>query len=153
MNRLGQGIVMIALGLALFFLVRAQGVSGGVTLALIGSGFMVAHALTGEYGYLVPGGIMVGLGMGIAWPPGWGGFHGSTPLVGLGLGLILIHLAGRRGEGGSWSLVPGTILVLVGLLTGIGDVVTFLSLWWPLAVVAAGVWVILSGQRRGGRRT
>lgn len=145
MQRLRQGIVLVVVGVVLYFLVREQGTGGGVTLALIGSAFLVAHALTGQGGYLVPGGLMTGLGVGIDWPAAWGDFHGSTVLVGLGLGLILIRVASRRE--GDWALVPGVVLLFVGVLTGVTDIMAFLSLWWPAAVAVAGLWVMLSNSR------
>lgn len=147
MERLRQGLVLVVVGVVLYFLVREQGSGGGITLALIGSAFLVAHALTGQSGYLVPGGLMTGLGAGIDWPKAWGHFQGSTVLMGLGLGLIFIRFASRRGEG-DWALVPGVVLVLVGMLTGVGDIMAFLSLWWPAVVAVAGVWVMVSGSRR-----
>lgn len=146
MQRLRQGLVLVVVGVVLYFLVREQGSGGGITLALIGSAFLVAHALTGQAGYLVPGGLMTGLGAGIDWPASWGHFAGSTVLVGLGLGLIFIRIASRRGEG-DWALVPGVVLLFVGMLTGVGDIMAFLSLWWPAAVAIAGLWVMLSGPR------
>src|SRR5690606_20819243 len=80
MERLRQGLVLVIVGIVLYFLVREQGSgSGGVILALIGSAFMVFYALTNQSGYLVPGGLMTGLGIGIDWPHAWWpGFQGST---------------------------------------------------------------------------
>ncbi|NMA70692.1 MAG: hypothetical protein GX961_02080 [Firmicutes bacterium] len=149
MERLRQGLVLVIVGIVLYFLVREQGSgSGGVILALIGSAFMVFYALTNQSGYLVPGGLMTGLGIGIDWPHAWWpGFQGSTVLIGLGLGLLVVWVGSRRGEG-HWALASGVVLLLVGALTGVGDIMAFLSLWWPVVVAAIGLWVILAGSRK-----
>lgn len=149
MERLRQGLVLVIVGIVLYFLVREQGSgSGGVILALIGSAFMVFYALTNQSGYLVPGGLMTGLGIGIDWPHAWWpSFQGSTVLVGLGLGLLVVWVGSRRGEG-HWALASGVVLLLVGALTGVGDIMAFLSLWWPVVVAAIGLWVILAGSRK-----
>ena len=69
------------------------------------------------------------------------GFSGNAAALGLGAGFIAIYLLDslRRRAGSSWwPLVPGAVLVLVGLLqnttrwSGLGD------LGWPLFLIVAG---------------
>src|SRR5690606_16132688 len=116
MERLRQGLVLVIVGIVLYFLVREQGSgSGGVILALIGSAFMVFYALTNQSGYLVPGGLMTGLGIGIDWPHAWWpSFQGSTVLVGLGLGRLVVWVGIRRGVGHG-SLYDGLCLCRGGV--------------------------------------
>jgi len=145
------GVVLIVLGV-LFLLGQWTGVGGEGLVALIGAAFLAAYALTRNYGLLVPGGIMTGLGVGIIYQDRLDG-EGTPVLLGLGLGFAAIYLvdrAVRRAAGGWWPLVPGAVLTLIGLLqagnqSGLQGA---LGRWWPLALVLLGLYLIF--RRRGG---
>src|SRR3970282_85933 len=90
-RRVVPGLVLIALGV-LFLLFQQVGVGGEAVVAVIGLVLLAGYAYTRNYGFLIPGGIMTGLGMGIilaARSPG----GGSAGLLGLGVGFfrILCH--------------------------------------------------------------
>jgi hypothetical protein len=148
------GILLIVLGLILFGGQLLPGVFGSVTLLVIGIAFVAAYFYTRAYGLLIPGGILVGLGVGDLL----GALSGLVPLLhvdlgaaGLGFGFILIYLIDRtvRGQTHWWPLVPGGILLVVGLLQGLWDLQRIVL---PLAIVGVGVWLLASAMgwtRRG----
>ncbi|HVH32402.1 MAG TPA: hypothetical protein VNA31_12190, partial [bacterium] len=57
------GIILIVLGV-IFIVGQRLGIGGEGTTAAIGIAFLVAFVSTRNYGFLVPGGIMTGLGLG-----------------------------------------------------------------------------------------
>jgi len=149
------GVVLLLLG-AFFLLSRAFDFSGpGVTLSLIGTIFLALSALRGMRGPLLPGGILLGLGVGflLRTPLEWALPRWATIVLGLGAGFLLVALldriAGRGGRRPS-PLVPGVILVAVALFAALGQHTPILGVaervqdLWPWALVLAGL--LLVGQ-------
>lgn len=110
------GLLLVAIGGALL-LATTTDVGGEVVVAGIGVAFLVSFAMSRNYGMLVPGGILTGLGGGIIMESlGAGG--GSVPL-GLGLGFVSIAVISQltgvfSGSGWWWPFIPGGILTVVG---------------------------------------
>ncbi|MGH8246894.1 MAG: hypothetical protein ACREUU_10730 [Gammaproteobacteria bacterium] len=97
------GVILIVLGIV-FLIGQRLNVGGEGVVAAIGLAFLTAYAFTRNYGFLVPGGIMTGLGIGIIYENRLNG-EGAPVLLGLGLGFISIavvdlHGAARNGDGG-----------------------------------------------------
>ncbi len=122
---------------------------GGWIVVLIGLGFIGAFLYTRQYGYLVPGGIMTGLGAGIVisqaitWTTDEG--EGGTIVLGLGLGFIAIWLiAGLLNVARNhwWPLVPGGILAVVGSALLVGGTAVDLLDYWGIAIIAVGLVIL-----------
>ena len=144
------GIALVVIGATLLLLLQI-GAPGEVVVALVGAALLVVYAATRVYGFLVPGGIVTGLGVGLVVEPVLG--RPGAPLLGLAGGFALVALidrlsAGRR-PGGWWPLVPGGVLAAIGLAQAIGDV-AWLARWWPVALIAWGV-VLLVRRLRAAR--
>jgi len=140
------GLALIVVGLALFFL-RGSMETRVLMFLFMGGVFIAAAVYERTYGFLVPGGIMLGLGIGLlaedwAWLP----ISESTPF-GLGLGFLLIYALDRllMREGSWWPLVPGGMLMLVGIGMQRDVVRWVFREGWPLAIVAVGVFLVLRG--------
>lgn len=123
---------------------------GGWIVAAIGLGFLAAFAATRHYGYLVPGGIMTGLGIGIvtsqtvAWTTSEG--EGGAVVVGLALGFISIAVIGnvvRLERPTMWALIPGGILGAVGSALLVGKGAVQLLDWWGVGLVVIGLVIAL----------
>jgi hypothetical protein len=146
------GILLVALG-AFLFVVFQTGVGGEAVPLFIGVAFSLAFATTRNYGLLVPAAILTGLGTGIVTTAAGG--PESSPVLGLGLGFLAIYGIDRlaHGRGASWwPLIPGGILTVVGV-TSLPAVRSLVPYVVPLAVVAAGIWLLLAGGRRQATRT
>jgi hypothetical protein len=149
-DRVALAIVLIVIGLGSLVaqVVQPTEAVGGWIVLLIGLGLLGAFAYTRLYGYLIPGGIMAGLGGGIIASftlDLTGQQTGGAIVLGLGLGFLSIWVIGsilRLAENHWWPLIPGGILAVVGsvLLIG-GEAVNILD-YWGLVIVAIGLLVL-----------
>ena len=140
------GIILIVLGVT-FIVGQRMGIGGEGTTAAIGLAFLVAFVWTRNYGFLVPGGIMTGLGLGIVIQNRAGG-DGAPVLLGLGLGFCSIYAldaVNRRTLRGWWPLIPGGVLTLVGLAKAstTNSWLGVAAQWWPVALIVVGGYLLL----------
>lgn len=152
-------IVVGAIGLVARFWQPTPDI-GGWIVAAIGLGFLGAFAFTRQYGYLVPGGIMTGLGLGIAvsqavsWVTDEG--EGGAVVLGLGLGFIGITVIGtlmKLDKPTWWALIPGGILATIGTLLLVGGGAVELLDWWGIVLIGIGlivVWRAFANREPGG---
>ena len=145
------GVVLIVLGV-LFLLEQRLEVGGEAVVALIGMAFLTAYALTRQYGFLVPGGIMTGLGIGIISENRFDG-KGAPILLGLGAGFLAIYaISSFRGRmpGDWWPLIPGTVLAVIGLMlaTEATGALASVGRWWPLVLILIGLYVVVRRPAR-----
>ncbi|HEY8762209.1 MAG TPA: hypothetical protein VIP52_15010 [Candidatus Dormibacteraeota bacterium] len=145
------GVLLIVVGLVML-LATTTGVGGRLIPGAIGVCFLAAYAYQRRYGFLVAGSILIGLGAGVALDSSLGG-HGAAVVTGLGLGFMAIFaIDSLRGTHQShwWPLIPGSVLLLVGLEMATQDetALTWLANWWPLALIVAGVLAIVRAASR-----
>src|SRR6266508_4020609 len=144
------GIVLVAIGVA-FLLGQLLPNAGRFVPLLVGLIFLAVFLATRNYGFLVPGGIVTGVGVGIVLTmEDQGRVGGGLFLVSLGLGFVGIFLLAalfRLRENHPWPLIPGGILCTIGLITlagtRYGDVARFA---WPAVLIALGLLFVLRGQ-------
>ncbi len=158
-RRVGTALLLIALGV--LFLLDNYVDLGETFLAIVGVFLLAAYfALGHNPGFLIPGGILTGLGLGI-YATGAGFLErdemgGSLIMLGLGAGFLLIWVLERRQR---WAIIPGSIISGLGalsLLTAWGgiiprDLLLLVEDWWPLILVMFGLWILyqqLVHQRR-----
>lgn len=145
------GLALIGLGLGIWYL-KDQEVGGGYVLILVGGIFTSAYFFTRNYGYLVPGCILLGLGLPVVM--GEIGFFSLDTVIFLGAGFIAIYLIQLIYERKAmwWPLIPGTILILAGM-DRFDDVFRMLSQNWPLILVVVGVLIIIGAifRKPGGQ--
>jgi hypothetical protein len=143
--RLIPGLVLIVLGIA-FLLAQYFEFGPALFLILLGLVFLVPYALTRSYGLLIPGCILAGVGLGLLFDRPPLGTAIAVPL-GLGLGFIAIFvlqlIVARQSHW--WPLIPGGLLVLVGIAEGIPQAQVLFEKGWPLILVLVGL-LILAGQ-------
>jgi hypothetical protein len=79
-------------------------------------------------------------------------FLGVLLFSGMGLVFCLIYVLGDRRQQ-RWALIPGAVLLIFGLfvLAGGGDQGNSVVRWWPLLLVAVGLWIGWQEARRGAR--
>ena len=156
---LNIGVVLVALGI--FFLLRRElHLSGpGPILLVIGAILFTVSALRSFQGPVVPAGVLLGLGAGFLlrdpldrWMPGW-----ATLLLGLGCGLLLAAAVDRQAgrERRPSKFFPGIVLVAIAAAAAISrnfqvpeKVIDAIWGFWPWALVAAGVILVIQGMRR-----
>ena len=144
-GRLFAGAILVLLGLGLFAVQFVEGFGEALILFLIGGAFVAGYLYRRAYGLLIPGCILIGIGLGSL---GEGTVFGVGDLssIGLGLGFIAIYVIALvyQGESHWWPLIPGGILVILGLAAGSKAFEQLLSVGWPLIIVFVGL-VLLAG--------
>jgi hypothetical protein len=156
---LNLGVVLVLFGV--FVLLRRElHLSGpGPILLVIGAILFTLSALRGFRGPVVPGCVLLGLGAAFllrgpldSWMPPW-----ATILLGIGGGLLLASAIERQTGQRPAPLVPGIVLVTIAVVAGLSRVVRLHvpeqlieTMWsfWPWALVAAGVLLVIQGMRR-----
>jgi hypothetical protein len=143
--RLIPGLILIFLGIA-FLLMQYFEFGPGLFLVLLGLVFLVPYAFTRAYGLLIPGCILAGIGLGLIFdrPPLT---TEMTVPIGLGLGFCAIFIVqwAVGGQAHWWSLIPGGILILIGIAESIPQAQTLIEKGWSLILVFIGL-LILGGQ-------
>lgn len=142
------GVVLVLFGLGFYMAQKLDAIGSEVIMLIIGAAFLVAYFYQKSYGLLVPACILLGLGSGsILQDRFWWANDGIQ--LGLGVGFLAIYVIARLYERAShwWPLVPGGILVLIGI-PKTAEVLRFLREHWPLILVAIGLLVLIAAFRR-----
>ncbi len=132
---------------------------GGWIVAIIGVGLLGAFAYTRQYGFLVPGGIMTGLGTGIILSESLtfatDEAASGAIVLGLGFGFLSIWVIGaiaRVAQHHFWPLIPGGILAVVGGALLIGDDAVAVLDYWYVGIIVIGLFVLWRAMAEGRTR-
>lgn len=152
-NRSTAGAVLVLLGLGLLALQFVEGFGEAVLFFVIGGAFVAGYLWRRAYGLLIPGGILLGLGLGQLGANSLMSF-GDFSGIGLGLGFVSIYVIALIYEGRShwWPLIPGLILIVSGFAEGSEAVARLLSRGWPLILIFIGLMLLAGGFRMTGRK-
>jgi hypothetical protein len=148
------GAVLVVIGAVLLGARFNDVVAAGGPALWIGLGFLTWWAFSGNYGLLVPAGVLTGLGAGLMLTHV--DFYGNPVALGLGVGFLAIYALDalrRRGRSSWWPLVPGAILVIVGLLQNTSGWDSLGELGWPLFLIVVGIIIIGGALSRRAPRT
>ena len=135
----------------------------------IGLIFLAAFLPKREYGFLIPGCIVSGVGVGVVlagalddpWPGAAVLFSIAGGFIAIWVVTMLVRRVDKgwpRNESGDvieglwWPLIPGGILTLIGLVVLAEEgFESDLLRWWPVLIIGAGVVVLVSAlARRSG---
>ena len=145
------GAALIVLGTALYFLRSFEGLGRAAIFLLVGGAFLAVYFHRREFGLLVPACLISGLGVGLLGKGAFfEGYH--VTLVGLGIGFVAITLIALlyQGRFHAWPLIPGVVLIVLGI-PDTNRVLDYALTYWPLILVALGVVILLRAFRRPGR--
>jgi hypothetical protein len=142
-SSVASGATLIAIGLLLFWLNSVEDIADSVLFFVIGSLFLGAYLYSKNYGLLIPGCLLLGLGAGTL-------LERMEQLnepwqIGLGSGFVGIFVVAMLYEKKAhwWPLIPGGILLISAFALG-EDLMRFLfSGGWPLVLVVIGALIIL----------
>jgi len=156
-RRITAGAILIVIGIALLALQLTKGWGEWIILLLIGGLFIAAYFYRRAYGLLIPGCILLGIGLGAIGNNTILGV-GDFTQIGLGIGFIAIYIIDRIYRNPAthwWPLIPGGILLLTGIGTLSGDLGRLVHDGWPLLLVLAGLLLIgaafgLFGRKKTG---
>lgn len=148
-SRVFTGMTLILLGLGLFGLQYFGPLGQSAILLTLGGLCIAAYLFSRAYLLLVLGGILFGLGIG-SFGERYLYVWGELSKIGLGVGFVLIYLIKLLYERRShwWPLIPGTVLILLGLGRWHEAWTYLVSDGWPLILVLIGVLVLLGALGR-----
>jgi hypothetical protein len=145
------GAILASIGVFLLFgqLVTNAGLWIPLLLGLI---FLGAFILRREYGFLVAGSIISGVGLGVILVDRVPGeLSGAVLLLSVAAGFLAIWVVSallRLPENHWWPLIPGGIVAVIGTIQ-LADADVFGALrWWPLVLIAAGALIVVNASRR-----
>ncbi len=143
------GVVLVLLGLGFYLVQRLDAIGNEVIMLIIGSAFLVAYFYQKAYGLLIPAGILLGLGLGGMMQGRSLSWADDGTQFGLGLGFISIYLIAKiyQRESHWWPLIPGSILILIGLAQS-RRIFAYLRHNWSLVLVAVGILILIGAFRR-----
>ncbi len=156
LSRSFMPLVLITLGVVFLLsqLVPDRG-RGALVVFGLGAAFAIGRLTTGRYGYAVPAGLLMALGVYILVQDfnvlaiqSHGISSGGLFFVLLGLGFAAVYVIGLR-PAAIWPLFPAFILVGLGLVllgaASLGPLasLSWITSYWPVALVLLGVWLLL----------
>jgi hypothetical protein len=127
-------------------------------LLTIGGVFIIAGIISRQSGWFIPGGILAGIGMGVAatlWAVDdySGEVAGGSFLLLFSLGWALIPILSIifTDDRHLWALIPGGIIAMVGVGLIWGgmalDVLEFLGDIWPVFLILIGVYILFKRRK------
>ena len=104
-----------------------------------------------NYGLLIPGCLLLGIGLGEVGGDSFLSF-GDSSTLGLAFGFIAIFVIARLHEGKShwWPLIPGSVLLLMSI-PRTQEWFEYLSRHWQLLLVLIGALILIAAFRGGGK--
>jgi hypothetical protein len=154
-NTLVGGALLVAIGLLVLLAQNIKTESLGLLfLPALGGLFLVAGIVGRQVGFLIPGGILTGIGLGAILTQNpqiavTDSAQGGVFFMGFALGWFLITVLSKvfTHDTQWWALIPGTIMALIGGALMLGgaalNVLEFAGRWWPLILVALGLVIIV----------
>ena len=146
-GQVAAGLALIVLGGALLALERLDGAHEHLFLILVGGVFAAGYFYKRAYGFLIPGGILIGLGSGLAFHDLYSGpfADDDSAAFGLGVGFLLIYVVSLLYERTNrwWPLIPGGVLVIAGFPNW--EWADQVLDYWPVAVMAVGLFLLFRG--------
>lgn len=149
------GALLIAIGLLVLLAQNVQTETLGLLfLPALGGLFLMAGIIGRQAGFIIPGGILTGIGLGVIFTQNpqaalTDTAQGGVFFIGFALGWLLITVLSKlfTSETQWWALIPGAIMALIGgglMLGGAAlSVLEFAGRWWPLLLVALGLVIIV----------
>jgi hypothetical protein len=148
-RRVRVGAKLILVGLVLFVLLRTDLLAGNAIPVVLGAAFLVAYLVQRRHGFLIPGSLLLGLGLGQGLEE-WFSIRVQGEQLGLGLGFLAIYVIALLYEKRSywWPLIPGGILTVVAF-PRTENIASYLFENWPLILVVVGVVILLGALGKG----
>ena len=148
-GQVAAGLALVVLGGVLLALERQDGSPDHLFLILVGGVFAAGYFYKKAFGLLIPGGILMGLGLGLAYDDLYSDsfVHGESAVFGIGVGFLLIYVVSLLYERVHrwWPLIPGGILIIASFPDwALKDQILD---YWPVAVMAVGLFLLLRGVR------
>jgi hypothetical protein len=160
-DRTAIAVILLVIGvLALLTNLTQSSLLGLMILPALGLLFLFIGIFTQRFGFVIPGGILSGLGiatfLSVEVLKSEGQAAGGVVVLGLALGFLIIplvgHLMNQSRWDHLWAMFPGVILGMIGLALFAGDaglgLLAFLGNVWPIILLAVGAYLLLWPRKR-----
>ena len=145
------GLVIAGIGL-IFLAGQLEPDIGRYVTLFIGLALLAVFVVRREYGFLVPGSILTGVGIGIVLDSAASGEAESgvmmLAIAGGFLGIWVIGSIYRLPQNHWWPLIPGGILTLIGLVQLTQTDVAGALRLWPVILIVLGAFVLAKAITR-----
>ncbi len=144
---------LVIAGIGLFFLAgQLEPDIGRFVTLFIGLALLAVFVVRREYGFLVPGSILTGVGIGIVLDSAASGEAESgvmmLAIAGGFLGIWVIGSLYRLPQNHWWPLIPGGILTLIGLVQLTRTDVAGALRLWPVILIILGAFLLAKAITR-----
>jgi hypothetical protein len=144
---------LVIAGIGLFFLAgQLEPDIGRFVTMFIGLALLAVFVVTRQYGFLVPGSILTGIGIGIVLDGAASGQAEAgvmmLALAGGFLGIWVIGSIYRLSENHWWPLIPGGILTLIGMVQVTQTDVAGALRLWPVVLIVLGAFLLAKALDR-----
>ena len=144
---------LVIAGIGLFFLAgQLEPDIGRFVTMFIGLALLAVFVVTRQYGFLVPGSILTGVGIGIVLDSAASGEAESgvmmLALAGGFLGIWVIGSIYRLSENHWWPLIPGGILTLIGMVQLTRTDLAGALRLWPVILIVLGAFLLAKAITR-----
>jgi hypothetical protein len=151
-NTVAAGIILIAAGAGLLFFQKFELFQ--YFMLVLGLGMTLLGILTRTAGWMIPGGIVGGIGLGIALLES--PLTGTQPSVDEG-GLFLMCMAAGfasitlftklfAGESHPWALIPAGVMAFIGGMVLLDEpglkVLEVVGSYWPVTLILVGGYIL-----------
>jgi hypothetical protein len=142
------GIILLAIGIIALTFQNVDTLSSSVLFFILGAIFLGMYLYKTCDSYLIPGCILLGLGIAHFQPSYFINF-GNPYFMGLGIGFMLIFFVSRfyTGKGHYWPLIPGVILLGYDLIIQMGSLLQYASKHWPIILIVVGLYFVYAANR------
>ncbi|MBV7326870.1 hypothetical protein KFU94_01145 [Chloroflexi bacterium TSY] len=139
------GVILTAVGIGFLALQFLEGFGEAIIFFLIGGAFIASYLYTRVYGLLIPGGLLMGLGLGMVGESTILGFDDFSGF-GLGLGFVSIYVIALVYQRKThwWPLIPGLFFIVATIGSMNASIERLLAMGWPLILVAIGLIFVAS---------
>lgn len=145
------GVLLVLAGAVLLLREFLSFNLGSVLLLVFGIGFLLAYVFSKRTpGFLIPGGVLTGLGLGVLLEPAVVSRQGGGVILlclALGFGIIWLFESHRV-----WAAVVGGLLAALGAYILLVQLPEFreVARYWPAILIALGIWVLVRRLRTAG---
>jgi hypothetical protein len=145
------GLILAGIGLFLLFAQLVPQAGTWIPL-LIGLIFLGAFIVRREYGLLVAGSIISGVGLGVVLSSDVAGeLSGAVLMLSIAAGFLAIWVVAsllRLPGNHWWPFIPGGILAFIGAIQLADADVGGVLRWWPLLLIGIGALIVAGAMRR-----
>ena len=138
-------LAYVLIGLGVFSLLARNGGTDWLWIALLGGVFLVGYVSRQNYGFLIAGGVLMGIAVGTLIDSQGG------MLLSLAAGFFAIDRVERRPN--RWPLYTAGILAVLGLFSALGSLGVLSSVGFALVLLAGGLYLLYREHEKSGGAT